>query len=191
MEEARFADHKILRGLNDKALWNLTCISGGCRPRTYASILLKHLLPRRVEAIADDVGCTVLVPSFGIEFEDEKYMDKCGPRQVRESFFGWIDVWQHAGLTAYCELSSMLLYCGCFDGWQSFAFVFDNGVQDCYVVMRSLRDPTIPPVNRYLAIMQKTCRYGSITHVQQTTILRLVCRLFVFPEGQATAIATC
>jgi hypothetical protein len=60
--------------LLDAALWNLSCISGGRRARTYASIQLSDILDITVQSLCDAAGNVVLVPSFAIEFADEKLL---------------------------------------------------------------------------------------------------------------------
>jgi hypothetical protein len=120
MEEARnghrFVDPTSALGLSDAGLWNLSCVTGGRRARTYASIKLCDIFEVVVQSVLDDQGTEVLVPSFAMSFADEKYMDDRGQRRMRESFEGWTDIWSHAGLSASFWLYSFLLFRDVFVG---------------------------------------------------------------------------
>lgn len=118
MEEARnghkFVDVNSGIGLQDAGVWNISCDSGGRRSRSISSIQLKHLTEIVVEEVCDGCGGLVKVPSFGLEFADEKYMDPRGYRRWRESFLGWQDIWGHGWLSASFYIYSLLVYRGAF-----------------------------------------------------------------------------
>lgn len=69
MEEARNGDHFIDQtsalGLQDAALWKLSCVSGGRRPRTYAAIRLCDLTKVATEQVTDGVGRNVATVGLG------------------------------------------------------------------------------------------------------------------------------
>lgn len=116
MEEARnghrFIDQCSAVGLQDAGLWNFSCVSGGRRPRTYTAIRLKHVVEVKVEELVDKSGGPVLMVSFAVVFDDEKYMDPRGPRRWCDPFVGWSNVWDTACLSASYFLYPMLVYRG-------------------------------------------------------------------------------
>ncbi len=117
MEEARnghkFTDHKSLPGLQESAVWNMENLSGGRRPRSLADLRVRHLT-WRVTAVVQPGEGEWRVPSLSYRFEDEKFMDKRGPRGVSEDFSFFADFARDGNLSSACYLYALFKARGLF-----------------------------------------------------------------------------
>jgi hypothetical protein len=79
-----FVDDTHLKGLLMGASFNCGNTTGGRRPRTIASLRVRHTAWVVQEVFVG--GVLWRVPSCKLEFTDEKYCDPRGPRRVHEDF---------------------------------------------------------------------------------------------------------